>query len=93
MVEHINKLEAAFLAGRMDAMAAQGQPIPEGLQELLRMVLSESDCAALSRLSKVLFQQKTDQKVDVSLRLISPLKLLTVGSHNGGTNGAKPEVS
>ncbi len=89
MVEHINKLEAAFLAGRMDAMAEQRQALPEGLEELLHMVLSDSDCVALTRLSKVLFHRTAE----AGLRLISSVKLLPVGSHNGGTNGGKSEAS
>jgi hypothetical protein len=89
MVENINKLEAAFLAGRMDAMAEQRQPIPEGLEELLQMVLSESDCVALTRLSKVLFHRNAE----AGLRVLSPVRLLPVGSRNGGTNGGRPEAS
>jgi hypothetical protein len=86
MIEHVNKLEAAFLAGRMDAMAERRENIPEGVEELLRMVLSESDLASLSRLSKGLFRRSAE----VGLRLVPSLKLLPVGSHNGGT---KPEAS
>ncbi len=51
-----SKLEAAFLAGRYDAQAEQGQAVPEGVENLLRMVLSDADCTDLARLSKTLFQ-------------------------------------
>ena len=89
MVENINKLEAAFLAGRMDAMAEQRQAIPEGLEELLHMVLSDSDCGALARLSKVLFHRPAA----TGLRLISSVKLLPVGSRNGGSHNGTSETS
>ncbi len=89
MVENMNKLEAAFLAGRMDAVAERRKAVPEGVEELLRMVLSESDCTALARLSKVLFHRNADH----NLRLVSPVTLLPVGGRNGGTNGGKAEVS
>ena len=88
MVENANKLEAAFLAGRVDALAERRKALPEGVEELLRMVLSESDCTALARLSKVLFRQR----MEGGLRLISPVSLLPIGSRNGGTNG-KAEAS
>ncbi len=81
MVENMNKLEAAFIAGRLDAMAARGEDVPENVEHLLRMVLSDSDCAALARLSKVLFQQHA-----AGLRLISPTSLIG-STRNGGTNG------
>ncbi len=55
MVENQRKLEAAFLAGRADAIAELKGVVPEGSEELFRMVLSESDCMALARLSNVLF--------------------------------------
>jgi hypothetical protein len=89
MVENANKLEAAFLAGRMDAIAERQKATPEGVEELLRMVLSESDCTSLARLSKVLFHCDAD----ANLRLVSPVTLLPVGSRNGGTNGGKLEAS
>ncbi|HTX53115.1 MAG TPA: hypothetical protein VMD08_06880 [Candidatus Baltobacteraceae bacterium] len=89
MVENINKLEAAFLAGRMDAMAEQRQTLPEGLEDLLHMVLSDSDCGALTRLSKVLFHRTAAAGV----RLMSSVKLLPVGSHNGGPHNGKSEAS
>ncbi len=79
MVENLSKLEAAFLAGRMDATAEQKGSPPEGVEELLRMVLSESDCAALARLSKVLFHRKIDQ----ALRLVTPQPLQASGARNG----------
>ncbi len=81
MVENLNKLDAAFIAGRLDAMAEEGEGLPEGVEHLLRMVLSESDCAALARLGKVLFQQHA-----AGLRLLSPASLIG-GTRNGGTNG------
>ncbi len=81
MVEDLNKLEAAFIAGCLDAMAEGREHVPEHLEHLLRMVLSESDCAALARLSKVLFQQHA-----AGLRLLSPASLIG-GTRNGGTNG------
>ncbi len=79
MVENLSKLEAAFLAGRMDAAAEQKGALPEGIEELLRMVLSESDCAALARLSKVLFHRKVDQ----ALRLVTQPALQASGGRNG----------
>jgi len=88
MVENANKLEAAFLAGRMDAIAERRKATPEGVEELLRMVLSESDCTSLARLSKVLFRRGTE----TNLRLVQPITLVPVGGRNGGTNG-KAEAS
>ncbi len=55
MVENQNKLDAAFLAGRADATAERTGSAPEGTEALLRMVLSESDCLGLARVSRVLF--------------------------------------
>ncbi len=81
MVENLNKPEAAFLAGRLDALAEEGEGLPDGVEPLLRMVLSESDCVALARLSKVLFRQHAE-----GLRLLSPTALLG-RTRNGGTNG------
>ncbi|HTX51819.1 MAG TPA: hypothetical protein VMD08_00310 [Candidatus Baltobacteraceae bacterium] len=89
MVESVNKLQAAFLAGRMDAMAEQRRTIPEGVEDLLHMVLSESDCASLTGLSKALFHRNAE----AVLRLLSPVSLLPVGSRNGGSNGGTPEAS
>ena len=80
MVENMNKLEAAFLAGRMDGGAERGEAVPEGVEELLRMVLSESDCTALARLSRVLFHRRADRGV----RLVSPVTLLAAGGRNAG---------
>ncbi len=39
MVESQSKLEAAFLAGRADATAERTGALPEGTEQLLRMVL------------------------------------------------------
>jgi len=58
MVENMNKLEAAFLAGRADALAEKNGGPQEGIEDLLRMVLSESDCTSLARLSKILFHRR-----------------------------------
>ena len=74
MVENMNKLEAAFLAGRLDAAAEKncnGGP-PEAAEELIRMILSESDCAALARLSKVLFHRPADLAKAVLPNLTRP---------------------
>ncbi len=84
MVENLNKLEAAFLAGRIDAEAEERQIVPECVDHLLRMVLSESDCAALARLSKVLFHSRADQ----SLRLVPSAVLPSSGARNGAATGA-----
>lgn len=89
MVENVNKLQAAFLAGRMDAMTEQRRSIPEGVEELLRMVLSESDCASLTRLRTALFHRREE----VGLRLLSPVTLLPVGTRNSGSNGGNLEAS
>ncbi len=89
MVENANKLEAAFLAGRLDAIAERQKATPEGVEELLRMVLSESDCTSLARLSKVLFRSGAE----ANLRLVPQVTLMPVGGRNGGMNGGKLEVS
>ncbi len=88
MVENINKMEAAFLAGRLDALAERRKAVPEGVEELLRMVLSESDCSALARHSKALFHRSPAE-----LRLVSSVSLTSVGGRNGGINGGKAEAS
>ncbi len=89
MVENLNKLEAAFLAGRMDGGAERGEAVPDGVEALLRMVLSESDCTAMARLSKVLFHRNPDHGV----RLVSPATLIAAGGRNGSTHGGKAEGS
>ena len=84
MVENHNKLEAAFLAGRMDATAERRGVVAEGGEELLRMVLSEADCAALARLSKVLFRTIGLAR---PARLATPVVSLPLVVGDGGSNG------
>ncbi len=84
MVENLNKLEAAFLAGSMDAQAEERQTVPECIEHLLRMVLSDSDCTALARLSKVLFHSRADQ----SLRFVPSAAAPPSGARNGAARGA-----
>ncbi len=87
MVENQSKLEAAFLAGRADAAAERGGAVPEGTEELLRIVLSEGDCLALAQLSKVLFHSPGTTN---ALRVTPPAAThpLAVGG-NGGSNGGR----
>ncbi len=84
MVESQSKLEAAFLAGRADATAERTGALPEGTEQLLRMVLSESDCMALASLSKVLFHGPGAAS---PLRGIPPVTTLPLVIGNGGSNG------
>ncbi len=84
MVENHSKLEAAFLAGRTDATAERTGIVPEGTEELLRMVLSDGDCAALTRLSKVLFRPVG---AGGALRVAAPVATLPLVIGNGGSNG------
>ncbi len=84
MVENHSKLEAAFLAGRADATAERTGAVPEGTEELLRMVLSDADCAALARLSKVLFRAAGTRGVP---RVAAPVATLPLVIGNGGSNG------
>ncbi len=89
MVENMNKLEAAFVAGRMDGLAERGEALPDALEALLRMVLSDSDCTALARFSKVLFHQAADR----SLRLIAAPMGVPAGARIRSGNGSKAETS
>ena len=84
MVENQNKLEAAFLAGRADATSERTGTVPEGMEELLRMVLSEGDCMALARLSKLLFHAPSPEG---ALRVTTPVAALPLVIGNGGSNG------
>ncbi len=84
MVENQNKLEAAFLAGRADATAERTGGVPEGLEDLLRMVLSEGDCMALARLSKVLFHAPAPEG---PRQAMPPTPALALVPSNGGSNG------
>ncbi len=84
MVENHNKLEAAFLAGRMDATAERVGVVPEGVEELLRMVLSEGDCMALARLSKVLFHAAGSRGL---VRVTAPVVTLPIAIGGGGSSG------
>jgi len=89
MVENMNKLEAAFLAGRLDGLAERGEALPDAVEALLRMVLSDSDCTALARFSKVLFHQTADWP----LRLIAAPIGVPAGGRIRGGNGSKVEAS
>ena len=80
MVENQNKLEAAFLAGRTDASAERTGAVPSGTEELLRMILSEGDCMALARLSKVLFHAPGTAS---ALRVTAPVATLPLVIGNG----------
>jgi hypothetical protein len=84
MVENQSKLEAAFLAGRMDATAERGGVVPEGAEELLRMVLSEGDCMALARLSRVLFRAAGSRG---PARVSAPGVTLPIAIGGGGSGG------
>jgi hypothetical protein len=84
MVENSNKLEAAFLAGRMDAKAERTGVVPDGMEELLRMVLSEGDCLVLARLSKVLFRATDAGR---AMRVPAAVVALPLVVGNGGSNG------
>jgi hypothetical protein len=84
MVESQSKLEAAFLAGRMDAGAERIGMVPEGVEELLRMVLSEGDCMSLARLSKVLFHTAGSGR---PVRVTAPVVALPLSTGGVGSNG------
>jgi hypothetical protein len=84
MVENHSKLEAAFLAGRADATAERTGVVAEGMEDLLRMVLSDGDCMALAHLSKVLFHSATPGS---TLRVTAPVAALPLIVGNGGSNG------
>ncbi len=84
MVENHSKLEAAFLAGRADATAERTGVVPEGTEELLRMVLSDGDCMALARLSRVLFHAAG---TGGAIRVAAPVAALPLLVGNGGSNG------
>jgi hypothetical protein len=84
MVESHSKLDAAFLAGRADATAERMGVVPEGTEELLRMVLSDGDCTALARLSKVLFHAAGAGN---GIRVTAPVAALPLLVGNGGSNG------
>ncbi len=84
MVESQNKLEAAFLAGRADAIAERTGAVAEGTEDLLCMVLSERDCMALARLSRVLFHAPGPGPAP---RVTGPGATLPVLIGNGGSNG------
>ena len=84
MVENQSKLEAAFLAGRTDAAAERGGVVPEGVEELLRMVLSEGDCMALARLSKVLFRAAGSRG---PVRVTATGVTLPIAIGGGGSSG------
>ncbi len=84
MVENHSKLEAAFLAGRADAIAERTGTVPEGMEDLLRMVLSDGDCIALAHLSKVLFHAAS---AGSPLRVTTPVAALPLIVGNGGSNG------
>ncbi len=84
MVENHSKLEAAFLAGRADATAERTGSVPEGTEELLRMVLSDGDCTALARLSRVLFHAAG---MGSTIRVTAPVAALPLLVANGGSNG------
>ncbi len=85
MVESQRKLEAAFHAGRADATAERTGVVPEGLEGLLRMVLSESDCLALAHLSTVLFHAAPGRAGAV--KVTTPIAPLPLVIGNGGSNG------
>jgi hypothetical protein len=84
MVENHSKLEAAFLAGRADATAERSGVVPEGMEDLIHMVLSDGDCMALARLSKVLFHAASPGS---TLRVTAPVAALPLIVGNGGSNG------
>ena len=88
MVENLNKLEAAFLAGRIDATAERKGEVPEGVEDLLRMILSDGDRSTLGRLSKMLFRAAAESRpvrLPIATGPLSPLTVLDGGSN--GTNG------
>jgi len=84
MVENSRKLEAAFLAGRMDAKAERQGEVDDGLEELFRMVLSEGDCLALARFSKVLFRTPSAGR---AMRVQTPVVAFPLVVTDGGSNG------
>jgi hypothetical protein len=84
MVENSRKLEAAFLAGRMDAKAERQGEVDDGLEELFRMVLSEGDCLALARFSKVLFRAPNAGR---AMRAQTPVLTFPLVVTDGGSNG------
>ncbi len=85
MVENQRKLEAAFLAGRADAIAERTGAVPEGAEELFRMVLSESDCITLARLSNVLFHAPSPTSAPRSTTQLAATLPIAIGS--GNSNG------
>ncbi len=88
MVENLNKLEAAFLAGRIDATAERKGEVPEGVEDLLRMILSDGDRSSLARLSKMLFRgmiESRSPRIPVPTTPLPSLAVLEGGSN--GTNG------
>ncbi len=89
MVESQSKLEAAFLAGRVDAGAERMGMVPEGVEELLRMVLSEGDCMSLARLSKVLFHTAGSERAVRVPAPIATLPLAIGGVGSSSDNGRR----
>ena len=86
MVENQSKLEAAFLAGRVDAGAERMGMVPEGVEELLRMVLSDGDCMSLARLSKVLFHTTGSGR---AVRVTAPMVTLPLAIGGAGSRGVQ----